>query len=199
MLSSINPLGERARASSWRATTIAYVLGNVGAGALFGALLGALGSVLGGRARGFAGLAAALGLAVLLVLELAGRLPSWRRQVDVGWIGRYRGWVTGLGYGAQLGLGAVTIITSTTTYAALALSLLSGGVWRGAIVMGAFGLLRATPSLLMRTVDTPEGLHRVFARVEAWRIPADRVARVTSAGVVLALGASGWTAVLGGW
>ena len=72
-------------------------------------------------------------------------LPSWRRQVDEAWIGRYRGWVVGVGFGAQLGFGLVTIITSSTTYAVVVLAVLSGPRGRGALLGGAFGLVRAVP------------------------------------------------------
>ena len=90
----------------------------------------------------------ALLLLVGLVLDTgwAGlSLPSWRRQVDEAWIGRYRGWVVGLGFGAQLGFGLVTIITSSTTYAVVVLALLTGTPWAGALVGLVFGVVRAVP------------------------------------------------------
>ena len=199
MLSSISPLGERARASSWRATTTAYLVGSAISGTAMGALLGGAGRLLGGRPAAFVAILLAVGLAVLLALELRGRLPSWRRQVDVGWIGRYRGWVTGVGYGTQLGLGVVTIITSSSTYAALALALLSGSPGRGAAIGLVFGFVRAVPSLLMRRVDTQPGLHRVFERLRAWRLPADRIAMVATSAVIVGLGVAAWVTLLGGW
>ena len=73
-------------------------------------------------------LVAALLLAGLpLDSRVAGlRLPTWRRQVDEAWLGRYRGWVYGAGFGVQLGLGVVTIVTSATVYATVLLCALSG-------------------------------------------------------------------------
>ena len=54
------------------------------------------------------------GLAIAAgILDLS-RLTPWtpRRQVNEDWIGRYRGWVYGAGFGAQLGLGfAVFVMT----------------------------------------------------------------------------------------
>ena len=44
MLTSINPLGERARNQSFAITATAYVVGSTLAGALLGALLGAIGA-----------------------------------------------------------------------------------------------------------------------------------------------------------
>ena len=42
--------------------------------------------------------------------------PGPRRQVNERWLDEYRGWVYGLGFGAQLGLGVTTVITSAATY-----------------------------------------------------------------------------------
>ena len=54
------------------------------------------------------------------------RVPGPRRQVNERWLDEYRGWVYGLGFGAQLGLGVTTIVTSAATYVALFAALLSG-------------------------------------------------------------------------
>jgi hypothetical protein len=130
-------------------------------------------------------------LLVGLALDLGAggaRLPSWRRQVDEAWLGRYRGWVVGTGFGAQLGVGVVTIVTSSTTYAVLLLCALSGSVTVGAVVGGLFGLVRALPLVLMARVDTRERLWAVLRRVEHAAPIADRVARLA-----LAVGAAALT------
>ena len=105
---SISPLGERARASRWWLTTAAYLIGSLAGGSRSA---GSPALVRGARAlaRSAVGaqLVAAL-LAVGLVLDLRSgghALPSWRRQVDEQWLTRYRGWVYGVGFGAQLGFG----------------------------------------------------------------------------------------------
>ncbi len=195
MLSSISPLGERARASRWWVTTAAYLIGSLLGGLAVGGLAAGLGSILpeSWRASPWAlGLVAALLLAGLaLDLRIGGHsLPSWRRQVDVRWLDRYRGWVMGIGFGTQLGFGLVTIITSSTTYATVLLAALSGDVRVGLLIGGAFGLVRALPSLLMRQVATPEALHAVFERVEKWSKPADVMARVALTAGAVALGAA---------
>lgn len=78
-------------------------------------------------------LVVALGIDIAYDLDDARRgLPSWRRQVDEAWLGLYHGWVTGVGFGYQLGLGVVTISTSATTYAVLLLAVLAGGPGTGA-------------------------------------------------------------------
>lgn len=182
MLSSISPLGERARASRWWLTTTAYVLSSLVGGLVMGVLAGLLGSLVPvvwrSSAPGLLVLAALLVIGLVLDLGAGGvALPTWPRQVDVEWIRRYRGWVTGVGYGAQLGVGVVTIVTSATTYAVLLLAAWTGRPGAGALVGGTFGLVRALPLLLTARVQDPAALHRVFDRVERWSGPVDRGAR----------------------
>ena len=60
--------------------------------------------------------------------------PGPRRQVNERWLDDYRGWVYGLGFGAQLGLGVTTVVTSAATYATLLACALSGAPGRGALI-----------------------------------------------------------------
>jgi hypothetical protein len=113
--------------------------------------------------------------------------PSWRRQVDEAWLARYRGWVYGLGFGVQLGLGVVTIVTSSTVYATVVLAALTGSVPGGALLGLVFGGVRALPVLALRRVQDRTELHRVFARLERLRGPADAVARGALVGAALAV------------
>ena len=182
MLTSISPLGERARAHRWWLTAMAYVVGSASGGAGIGVLLGVAGSALTGPATR----AAAVALVGCAALEVAGRLPHGRRQVDEDWLTRYRGVVYGFGYGAQLGLGVVTIVTSASTYAVLALALLSGSAQSGFLIGASFGVARALPLLAMAGVTTPQRLRSVGGRLAA----AQRVLRpITTGGLVLAAGA----------
>src|SRR3954447_25377358 len=137
MLSSISPLGERARAARWGLTVTAYVVGSLVGGMLLGAVAGAVGSALPRQwlTSPAAVWAVVTLLLVALVLDLrSGQLgpPSWRRQVDEAWLARYRGWVYGLGFGLQLGLGVVTIVTSSTVYATVVLAGVTGSAGTGA-------------------------------------------------------------------
>lgn len=191
MLSSICPLGERARNSRWWVTAAAYLLGSTVGGLGLGAGAGLVGTLLPASWRhGTVALlvgAALLMLGFLLDLRVGGiRLPAWRRQVDERWLARYRGWVYGLGFGAQLGFGLVTIVTSATTYAMVVLCLLAG-VPDAILVGGVFGLVRALPSLLVARARRPADLHRVFARLEEAAPGADLAARVTLAAGATAL------------
>jgi hypothetical protein len=192
MLASISPLGERARSSRWGATVAAYVLGSVLGGAALGLLPAALGALLPSSWRGSptAGiLVAALLLAGLLLDSGVARLrlPTWRRQVDEAWLGRYRGWVYGAGFGVQLGLGVVTIVTSATVYATVLLCALSGSPPVGLALGILFGLVRALPVLGLARIHDRAALHRLFHRLEHWAPRADRLARATLATAATAL------------
>ncbi|TPG17142.1 sulfite exporter TauE/SafE family protein [Pedococcus bigeumensis] len=191
MLSSISPLGERARNSRWWLTATAYLLGSLAGGLAMGGLAALLGSSLPDSVRTsrwtlvvVAGL-----LLVGLAFDLRGpqSLPSWRRQVDVDWLTRYRGWVYGGGFGVQLGFGLVTIITSATTYAVVLLAALTGHLAAGLAVGATFGVVRALPSLLLARVDDRDSLHRVFIRVEQWTNPAAVIAKVALGGAAAIL------------
>ncbi|WP_432562657.1 hypothetical protein [Kineococcus sp. SYSU DK003] len=167
MLSSITPLGERGRASRWSVTVTAHLLGSAAGGSALGALLGALGLLLP-QPVWFVVPVLVL-LAVATIAAEAGRLrrfPSWHRQVDEDWLHRYRGWVYGVGYGAQLGVGVVTIVTSPVLYLAMALMVATGGPVPGAVVGFVFGLVRALPLLAARSVTTPARLAAVHRRLE---------------------------------
>ncbi len=197
MLSSISPFGERARGTRWWETTIAYLAGSTLGGGLLGLLAGTLGGLVPDDVRG-----SAPALAVVALLLVAGllldvgvggmRLPTWHRQVEREWLGDYRAWALGLGFGVQLGLGVVTIVTSSTTYAVVLAEALSGRWWSGLLIGAAFGLVRALPLTLIRHVDTPEELHSVFALLHRRAAPVDRLARMT-----LALAATACLVALG--
>lgn len=179
MLASINPLGERSRGFSWNRTAGAFAVGSVCAGASSGAALGAIGSLLpGGAAWRSAALVAVLGATVVLDgTPIRHRLPSPRRQVNEDWLGRYRGWVYGLAFGAQLGLGVATMVNSAAIYASPAAELLSGNAWIGALIGGVFGTVRALslwPARRANHVDELLALHRQLSRSE----PAMRGAAV---------------------
>jgi hypothetical protein len=191
MLSSISPLGERARGSRWWLTTAAYLVGSLVGGLALGGFAALLGSGVPESVRSsrptVAVLAALCLVGLLVDLRGAQSVPSWRRQVDEQWLTRYRGWVYGVGFGAQLGFGLVTIVTSTTTYAVALLAAWSGHLGAGLAMGAVFGLVRAAPSLLMGGVHDRSELHAVFGRVERWAEPAQFMARVAlgGAGVVL--------------
>lgn len=193
MLTSITPLGERGRRRRWSLTTAWYLLGSTAGGAALGALAGAFAIAAGKLSSGPRALVivGALACAAAALTDARGiRLPSWRRQVDEDWLQRYRGWVVGGGFGIQLGFGLVTIVSSASVYAALALAVLTGSFW-GALTIGTtFGLARALPLLTVRRVRTGEALAALHRRVVVIA-PQARTATVT----VLAAGAVALAAV----
>jgi hypothetical protein len=95
-------------------------------------------------------------------------LPTVRRQVNEDWLVRYRGWVCGVGFGFQLGLGVVTIVTSATVYVVFVLALLSASPAGGCALGAAFGLVRALPLLTMRRVNSPARLNSAHRRMQRW-------------------------------
>ena len=182
MLTSISPLGERARGNRWVVTVTMYVVASVLGGLTIGGLLGYAGSYVDVTAW-----VAAAACAAAALLDLVRRLPTFRRQVDEDWLTRYRGWVYGAGFGYQLGLGVVTIVTSAATYAMLVLCLLSGSTAAGLAIGGCFGLVRALPMLALRGAQTPDRLRDIAARLEQLSSAAGRATTVVLAGAAVAL------------
>ena len=107
---------------------------------------------------------------------------------------RYRGWVWGLGFGAQLGVGVLTIVTTSTVYATWAASVLSGGVVAGAAIGATFGLARAVPVFSVAGVRRPEQVLRVDAVLTRLAAPARRATYAAGAVVATAAlaGAARW-------
>ncbi|HZU60843.1 MAG TPA: hypothetical protein VE983_07735, partial [Solirubrobacteraceae bacterium] len=99
-------------------------------------------------------------------------LPSSRRQVNENWLGRYRGWVYGFGFGAQLGVGVATIVTSSAIYAAAIAALLSGGPAAGAAIGATFGAVRALALLPARSAIDRDGLISLHRRLGSWEAPS---------------------------
>ncbi|HEX3005236.1 MAG TPA: hypothetical protein VHO27_13570 [Angustibacter sp.] len=198
MLSSISPLGERARRARWGLTVSAYVAGSLVGGLTVGVASALLGALLPASWRASSPAAAVVVAVVLvgLVLDVrarGGALPSWRRQVDEAWLARYRGWVYGLGFGLQLGAGVLTIVTSSTVYAVLALAAWSGTPAVGAALGATFGLARALPVLAVRRVQGAAELRAVLARVERLSRPVDAVARGALVLVAAAVAGTVWS------
>ena len=190
MLGSITPLGERGRGQRYPVTVGAFLIGAGGGGALAGALLGGIGQLWVGGARAPALVALALAAVVGLALDLrhgGTGLPSVRRQVNEDWFSRYRGWVYGFGFGAQLGVGVLTIVTISTVYVCLLAALLSGSVLVGAAIGAVFGVARWLSALLGIRVVGPDGLARLAATIMRLDQPSRRVALVAQAAIVVAL------------
>lgn len=186
MLASIHPLGERARNNRWTITAGAFGLASVAAAAGFGGLLGWIGSLAlsGGALSEMAG-QISIG-AILIGAGIADALgwpvPGPARQVNERWIGHYRGWVYGVGFGAQLGVGVTTHVVTWGTYAVVATALLAAEPLAGVVVMGGFGLGRSVSTLAAGWIDRPD-------RVTVWHRQMMRIAptahRISAAGLMV--------------
>jgi hypothetical protein len=169
MLSSIHPLGERARNNQWGLTVGSFALAASMAGALLGMGLGTLGAAILDAVDPSLLLLitciVAIAAAVLDLLRV--RPPSPERQVNESWIGHYRGWVYGSAFGAQLGLGVVTFVVTWGVPATLVAELLTASAWGGALVGLVFGFGRSIALLLAGRIDRPSRLSSFHGRMAA--------------------------------
>lgn len=187
MLSSITPLGERGRLRNWRPTVVAFFVGSTLGGAAIGAVCGGAGAALRAGLDS-AYLVVTAGVAAALVLARAvGRLPMWPRQVDESWLAKYRGWVVGFGYGAQLGAAVFTVVPMLLTWLVLVFAMATASAPIGAAVGAGFGLARALPLLLVAPVTTLTALTALHARLAQWARPIDRAASAQAAVAVAVL------------
>jgi MFS family permease len=198
MLSSLNPVSERARGHRFWGTAAWYVVG----AALGGALLGA-GSAAGAYGYGLLHLAdrwtwaLVLAAAVLAVASDAApvpfALPDHPRQVDERWLVRYRRWIYASGYGMQIGTGFATYIMTAGVYLAAALAVLSAEPAAALGIGLVFGVARGLGVLLAARARTPHALRALLARIDALDGLSLRLAALGSAAVAAT---AGW--VLGG-
>lgn len=185
MLSSISPFGERSRNSRWSLTVTAYLIGSVAGGLATGAVAGVVGHLT------FAGIDAETGLLVLAVAAALGlaadfglgglRVPSIHRQVNEDWLTTYRGWVYGVGFGVQLGLGFATIVTTSTVWLTFIAAAMTGSVPRALLIGGLFGLARGALILATVRIDDPAALRRLFRTIASQASGVNSLARVAAA------------------
>jgi hypothetical protein len=157
MLSSIHPLGERARANRWGVTVAAFAAGATGAGALLGLLAALVGAATRLSESPVGVPVVVLGVAALL--EVAGvPVPTPHRQVNERWIGTYRGWVYGIAFGAQLGAGFATYVVTWAVPALVLTIAWLGDPTLGTAVGAVFGIGRTLPVLAAGWIDRPDRL-----------------------------------------
>ena len=184
MLTSISPLGERARGNRWSVTVLWLGVGSVVGGAAVGAALGALGQI------SVAGVDSNVRLVLLAVAcvgaaawDLSGRRLPGRRQVNEDWLVAYRSWVYGAGFGVQLGAAVATVVNTALVPLFMLAALLAGEMTAGLLMGTAFGAVRGASLVLGRRVRTPDDLRHLHRRLDQH---ADRVRRI-GAGVAVAL------------
>lgn len=173
MLSSIHPLGERSRHNRYGLTASAFIVGATLGGIVLGSSSAVAGAVAGLAVPLSEANALAAGIAVALVGAVGdavrgGRpLPRPQRQVNEDWLTTYRGWVYGVGFGFQLGIGVVTYITTLGVASTIGIAFLTGRPVVGAVIGAAFGLSRGLTVLGVAHVRDPTSLRRFHERMAA--------------------------------
>ena len=193
MLTSISPLGERARGNRWSLTVLWLGLGAAGGGAAIGVALGALGQAsLAAVSSGTRLVLLAAACAAAAVWDLSGQRFPGRRQVNEDWLVAYRSWVYGAGFGLQLGAAVATVVNTALVPLFMLAALLAVDLTAGLVIGVAFGATRGATLVLGSRVRTPDDLRHVHRRLDQY---ADRV-RWAGAGVATALGGAATAGLL---
>lgn len=178
MLSSIHPFGERARQQNYTLTVLAYIVGTIAGGLVLGGAL-ALSAIPVPSTAVTSG-AALFVLVICAIWDLTGsRVPSLERQVDETWLSRYRGWVYGVGYGFQLGVGFVTFVKSALTYGFAIAAVLSGSPALAMATGAIFGLTRGLSILATARVASPAELRSFFDKLTRSGLAVRRIGALT--------------------
>jgi hypothetical protein len=196
MLSQLTPVGEASRGHRYRTTAIWFVVGAVVGGATLGvgmALLAAGVSALSMTATTAFALAAAGAVAAAGVD--AGTFgvapPFFRRQVNEDWLGRYRAWVYGSGFGWQVGAGVTTYIMTAAVFLTIALGALGAGPFAALALGVLFGLVRGLAVLLTARLRTTADVFALHRRFDTLGEPVRRAVIVVQLAVaVVAIGAA---------
>lgn len=192
MLSSIHPLGERAKGNRFWLTATSFVVGSIAGGMTTGGAAAAIGQLLPDRsgARWPVAIIAAFA-ALAAVAEARGwRAPGMRRQVDEDWLHAYRGWVYGSGFGWQLGLGWITIVNSWAFPVAVAAAVLAPSPAGAVAIPTLFGAVRGLSVLATARVDDPAALIALHRRLQAGATLVRRGAVAALAALALVTAAS---------
>lgn len=201
MVETIAPVvyGGRGR---WAGALILHVAGATLAAGAFGAALGGLGAMLGAP-WGRAGLmAVAVAATVYAIGELPRApvpVPALRRQVPDWWRTYFGPSMTALLYGAGLGIGFFTFLAHGTLLVVSVAALASGRPLVGALVVGAFGLVRGLSAVVASGVDTTERGRTLVDRLVARSDGARRVANVAALLAIAGLAAGLAMQRAGGW
>jgi sulfite exporter TauE/SafE len=107
--------------------------------------------------------------------------------VNEDWLVQFRGWVYGAGFGFQLGLGVITIVTISAVYAVLLAAVMTGSPAGGALIGLAFGLVRGATILGAARIRHPEQLLRLDATLRRWDRPSRRLAIAAEVALALVL------------
>ncbi|MDE0139192.1 MAG: hypothetical protein OXM57_11340 [bacterium] len=182
MLTSISPLGERARGNRWPLTVTWLVAGTLVGGASLGAVLGAARRALPVTLDETWRLSAlALAGVVAAVWDLKVRRFPIRRQVNEDWLSAFRPWVYGWGYGLQLGAAVVTAVNTALVPMFMLAALLTRDPMSGLLVGAAFGAIRGLTVTLNGRVRNAADLARLHHRLDNLAQRARRLGALASA------------------
>ena len=191
MLSSIHPLGERSRSNRWGLTVGAFTVASMVVAGTVGAVLGAIGSVIeitSSTALLVTG-GGALAAGILDILRVAP--PGPERQVNEHWIGAFRGWVYGAGFGAQLGSGVMTFVVTWGVYATFLAEAMSQSWLAGALIGAVFGFGRSVSLLAARVIRDPSSLSSFHERMARYGRPVRLFASSATAALGILVVAGG--------
>lgn len=178
MVETITPVvyGGRGR---WAVAVGVHVAAAALTAAAFGAALGWAGSALGapfGRAGTAFVALAALVYAAGTWPGVSVPVPALRRQVPDWWRTFYPPMVTSFLYGAGLGIGFLTFLSTGALAVVSLAAVLSGSAAAGAVLVGMFGATRGLSALTARRVRTSRDgrdlVERLAARSQAARLGA---------------------------
>jgi len=185
----LHPLGERSRGNNWAITITSFTVVSAIAGGSSTGLLGLLGSISPVESELALLITGLLGLTAG-ALDLSPLRP-WtpNRQVNENWIERYRGWVYGAAFGAQLGVGFAVFVMSWGYYAMLGAAFLTGSFSTGAMLGAVFGVGRGLLLILSFQVRSPQGLASFHTRMAQLKRPVFLITGLTmlGAGVLVIL------------
>ncbi len=185
MVETISPVvhGGRAR---WLGTLALHTFGATGTAALFGAALGRIGGVLGApwQRSGLLALATVAALYALGALTpLRVPVPQLRRQVPDWWRTFFGRSFAAVLYGAGLGIGFLTYLSTGTLVVVAFAATASGRPAIGAAIVGPFGLVRGLSAVVSWRSVTQEQSRALVDRLVAGPGSARRIAN----GVALVL------------
>jgi hypothetical protein len=194
MLSQITPIAEASRGYRYRTTALWYLAGSVLGGLSLGAVMALLAGVVHALdLSATAALGIAAGVALLGAIIDSGVLgvapPFFLRQVNEDWLGRYRAWIYGSGFGWQVGAGVATYIMTAAVFATIAFGALSASPIAALALGGVFGLARGSTVYLTARARTTAQLYAIHRKFDALGEPVRRAVIVVQFAVgVVAIG-----------
>ena len=98
--------------------------------------------------------------------DLSGRRFPVRRQVNEDWLTAFRPWVYGVGYGLQLGAAFPTVVNTALVPMFMLAALLADDATSGLVIGAVFGTVRGLSVTVSRRVRTADDLRRLHRRLD---------------------------------